>query len=120
MEAKGLTQFYDPNYLYDLSEKYSIDPGFTLATFLLETGWGKKSRPWLNGYNPAGITCEGAYCSYASPEEGMEEMYKLLKAYTDGSIDYVGKCTTVSEVRSKWSESEDSEMIVMLWRSMYD
>ena len=120
MEAKGLTQFYDPNYLYDLSVEYGIDPGFTLATFLLETGWGKKSQPWLNGYNPAGITCEDSYCLYTSPEEGMEEMYKLLKAYTDGSISYVGKCTTVSEVRSKWSENEDAEMIVTLWRSMYD
>lgn len=79
MEAKGLIEFYDPNYLYALSEEYGIDPGFALATFLLETGWGRKSLPWLNGYNPAGITCEGSYCLYTSPEEGMEEMYKLCR-----------------------------------------
>lgn len=120
MESKGLIQYFDPGYLWDLSEQYSIDPGFVLSTFIWETGWGKVSSPWLNGYNPAGITCGRSYCSYASPEAGMESMYKLLSAYVDGSIDYVGKCTTVAEVRSKWSESTDSEMIVQLWRSIYD
>lgn len=44
MEKKGLTEFYAPSYLYDLSEKYGIDPGFVLATFILETGWGERKR----------------------------------------------------------------------------
>lgn len=120
MEKKGLIEFYDPIFIYDLSEKYSIDPGFVLATFILETGWGKESKPWLDGYNPAGITCETGYRSYDSPEQGMEEMYKLLRAYADGSIEYVGKRTTVKEVRSKWCKSEDLTELLKLWQSIYD
>lgn len=120
MESKGLIEYYDPTYLYDLSLKYEIDPGFALAVFILETGWGKESQAWLNGYNPAGITCGGSYCLYASPEEGIEEMYKLLKAYTDGSISYVRKCTTVSEVRAKWSQANDTDKLLSIWRAIYD
>ncbi len=120
MEKKGLTEFYAPSYLYDLSEKYGIDPGFVLATFILETGWGKESEPWLDGYNPAGITCGSGYCGYDSPEQGMEEMYRLLRAYADGSIKYIGKRTTVKAVRDKWCESEDLSELLTLWRSIYD
>ncbi len=120
MQENNLTKYYDPCYLYDLSKRYGIDPGFVLATFILETGWGKVSKPWINGYNPAGITCQGSYCTYDTKEQGMEEMYKLLKAYADGSVDYIGTCNTVAEVRDKWSESEDTDKVVRLWRSIYD
>ena len=120
MQDTKLTQFYDPTYLYDLSQTYQIDPGFILAVFIWETGWGNESLPWLNGYNPAGITCAGGYCLYDSPEQGIEEMYKLMRAYADGSIEYVGVRNTVSQVRAKWSESKDAEQIATLWRSIYD
>lgn len=120
MKENDLIKFYDPTYLYNLSRQYSIDPGFVLATFILETGWGKVSEPWLNGYNPAGITCKGSYCSYDTAEQGMEEMYKLLKTYADGSVEYIGKRNTVAEVRAKWSESKDTDKAVTLWRSIYD
>lgn len=120
MEITGLIEFYDPIYIYELSEKYSIDPGFALATFILETGWGRESKAWLDGYNPAGITCGGAYCRYNNPEQGMEALYKLLKTYTDGSVDYIGKKNTVEQVRSKWSESKDTDDVLEIWRSIYD
>ena len=47
-------------------------------------------------------------------------MYKLLKAYADGSVDYIGTRNTVAEVRDKWSESKDTDKVVRLWRSIYD
>lgn len=47
-------------------------------------------------------------------------MYKLMRAYADGSIEYVGVRNTVSQVRAKWSESKDAEQIATLWRSIYD
>ncbi len=120
MEEKGLTEFYDPNYLYELAEQYSIDPGFVLATFVIETGWGKKSEPWLNGYNPAGIMRGDLYNRYDSPEQGMEELYKLLRIYTDGSVGYIGKRITVKQVRDKWSEAEDTRDVLTVWRAIYD
>lgn len=120
MGDKGLTYFYDSKFIYELALKYEIDPGFVLATFIWETGWGEKSRPWLEGYNPAGITCGGSYCLYDTAEQGMEEMFKLLRAYADGSVDYIGKRNTLSQVRGRWSESEDSQEILDLWRAIYD
>lgn len=120
MKDNDLTRFYDPDYLYDLSKKYSIDPGFVLATFILETGWGKVGDPWLNGYNPAGIMCKGTYCKYETAEQGIEEMYKLLRTYADGTVDYIGKRNTVETVRDKWSSAKDTDKIVALWRSIYD
>lgn len=120
MKTTGLIKFYNPIYIYELSEKYSIDPGFVLATFILETGWGKESKAWLDGYNPAGITGRGTYCRYDSPEKGMEALYKLLKTYTDGSVDYIGKRNTVKQVRDKWSEAEDTRDVLTVWRAIYD
>lgn len=120
MYAKGLEKDYDPDFLYELSEEYGIDPGFVLAVFILETGWGYESLAYVEGNNPAGITCGKEYCTYSSPEEGMEEMYKLLKSYVDGSISYVGKRNTVREVREAWSEADDSEKVLEIWRSIYD
>jgi Muramidase (flagellum-specific) len=120
MESTGLVKFYDPAYLYGLSEKYGIDPGFVLATFILETGWGKESEAWLSGYNPAGIVCQGSYCFYDTPEQGMEEMYKLLKTYADGSVEYIGKRNTVEQVRDKWSEAKDTDKVLEIWRAIYD
>lgn len=120
MEETGLDGFYNADYLYNLSCFYKIDPGFVLATFILETGWGKESRAWVEGYNPAGIRKGSDYCYYDTPEDGMEAVYKLLRAYADGSISYVGKCNTVATVRATWSGSEDTTKIVNLWRSIND
>lgn len=47
-------------------------------------------------------------------------MYRLLKSYADGSIGYVGKRITVYEVREKWSEANGTNLIVEIWRDIYD
>lgn len=119
MKANGLDKFYDPTYVYDLSRQYHIDPGFAMAVFILETGWGK-SELYQTSYNPAGIIHKGAYRNYGSPEEGLEDMYKLLNSYTNGSISYVGKRNTVKQIRDAWSSAEDTDKILSIWRSIYD
>lgn len=119
MEASGLDQYYDPIYVYDLSEKYSIDPGFAMSVFILETGWGK-SELFQTSYNPAGITYGDSYRNYGTKEEGLKDMFRLLHDYTTGSISYVGKRNTVKEVRGVWSSAEDTDKILEIWRSVYD
>ena len=47
-------------------------------------------------------------------------MFRLLRAYADGSIEYVGVRNTVEEVRNAWSETEDLDEILTLWRLVYD
>ena len=90
---------------------YSIDPLFVIATWQLETGHGK-SLAWNIQNNPAGIKGEdGNYRTYASQEEGIEAMCKHIRKYID---EYDRK--TVDEIRSLWSESEDSEKIVKLMK----
>lgn len=119
MTSKHLDKFYDPYLVWDLSSQYGIDPGFAMAVFILETGWGE-SDLYQRTYNPAGIVSHGKYRSYDTRAEGLEDMFRLLRAYADGSIDYVGVCNTVEEVRNAWSEAEDLEKILTLWRLVYD
>ncbi|MGL4362191.1 MAG: hypothetical protein ACRCSG_02795, partial [Cellulosilyticaceae bacterium] len=40
MNYHDLTKHMHPDTIYTLSLHYQIDPGFALATFILETGWG--------------------------------------------------------------------------------
>lgn len=117
IEAKGID--LNADYFYTLASDYRIDPGFALATWILETGWGK-SNAWLNSNNPAGITCSTGYCTYSSKEEGLAAMFDLLQSYTEGSISYIGKRTTPESIREAWSEAEDTSKIVELWRAIYD
>lgn len=119
MEAKSLDRYYDPIYIYRLSEQYGIDPGFVMSVFILETGWGK-SDLYKESNNPAGIVYNRSYRSYKSREEGIEDMYRLLRDYTKGNISYVGKRNTVKQIRDVWSSAEDTEKILTIWRSIYD
>lgn len=101
---------------YDQALTYQIDPGFALAVWVLETGWGKSSV-WLNDNNPAGIVgSDGDYCAYSSKEDGIHAMFELLNAYTSGSISYVGQRDTAEEIRAAWSQTDDVEKIVDIWR----
>lgn len=103
-------------HFYDQAEIYQIDPGFALAVWVLETGWGKSSV-WLNDNNPAGIIgSDGDYYAYNSKGEGVCAMFELLNAYTSGSISYVGQRNTPEEIRSAWSQTDDVDKIVDIWR----
>lgn len=86
---------------------YNVEPLFAIATWQLETGHGK-SFAWNTQNNPAGIKLnEEEYRTYSSQEEGIEAMCQLIRTYID-----VYDRKTVDEIRSLWSESEDSEKIV--------
>lgn len=107
-----------PSTIWELSLATDIDAGFALSTFIWETGWGKESDAWIYGSNPAGIMCGYEYCTYDNAEQGFTAMFDLLSQYTRGSIDYVGTKITVEEVRSVWSESEDTEDVVRIWNEI--
>ncbi|MGX8834003.1 glucosaminidase domain-containing protein [Amedibacillus sp. YH-ame6] len=114
----GLSEQIDVESFYKLSKSYGIDGGYALAVFIKETGWGKHSPAWINGNNPAGITCGLDYCSYNTKEDGIESMFQLLRKYVDGSIAYIGKRTTAIEVREKWCETKDIDEIIGLWKQI--
>lgn len=118
MVDKGLDNYISPSTIWQLSKEYNIDAGFSLATYIWETGWGKESHAWIDGNNPAGIMCGYEYCAYDNAEQGFRAMFDLLSQYTRGSIDYVGTKITVDEVRSTWSESEDTEDVVRIWNEI--
>lgn len=105
---------------FALSEQYQIDAGFALAIWSLETGHGQKGTAWAISNNPAGIRCGIEYCTYSNKDEGLDEMFQLLKAYIDGSISYVGKKSTPAEIRAAWSETDDVVQIVDIWRTIYE
>ncbi|MFV0382350.1 MAG: glucosaminidase domain-containing protein [Breznakia sp.] len=98
----------DPSFIIVATDHKNIDPGFAYATWALETGYGT-SDLWTEHNNPAGIKCGIEYCSYINEEEGYEAMFELLSEYTDCNL------LTVDQVRSVWSETEDSEQIVSIW-----
>lgn len=91
-----------------------IDPYFVYAVWALETAYGT-SDLWLFHNNPAGIIStdgSGDYETYDSKEEGLEAMFDLIRHYCDN-----GKCT-VEEIRNVWSESDDAELIVSIWKAI--
>lgn len=110
----------DAERFFTLSEQYQIDAGFALAIWSLETGHGQKGTAWAISNNPAGIRCGVEYCIYGNKDEGLEAMFSLLKNYTDGSIPWVGERKTPSDIRSSWSETEDVNEVVDIWRSVYE
>lgn len=118
MVNKGLDNYISPSTIWQLSKEYNIDAGFSLATYIWETGWGRESQAWIDGNNPAGIMCGYEYCAYDNATQGFRAMFDLLSQYTRGSIDYVGTKITVDEVRSTWSESEDTENVVRIWNEI--
>lgn len=92
-----------------LAIDYNIEPTFALATFILETGYGK-SEAWVTNNNPAGIKCGEDYCSYQSKDEGLAMMFDLLHSYTNGSIPWIGMKNTIEEIRASWNpETDDSQ-----------
>lgn len=105
--------------ILSLSEFYSIDPGFILATFALETGWGN-SRVWLENNNPGGIMNGNEYAAYSSQMEGMHAMVKLIYHYTIGYIPWVGELISVQEIRNTWSGLDDNDTIVSIWQSFLE
>lgn len=107
-----------PSTIWELSVATGIDAGFALSTFIWETGWGKESEAWIDGNNPAGIMCGYEYCAYDNAEQGFIAMFDLLSQYIDGSIEYVGTRKTIDEVRSAWSESEDTKDVVRIWNEI--
>ena len=101
-------------YIFTEAEKNLIDPYFAYAVWALETGWGT-SDLWLLNNNPAGIiSTDGSsdYQTYDSKEEGLEAMFALIRNYCDN-----GKCT-VEEIRGVWSESDDADLIVSIWKAI--
>lgn len=118
MTDNQLDQQIAPSTIWELSKEYNIDAGFSLATYIWETGWGRESDAWIYGNNPAGIMCGYGYCAYDNAEQGFISMFDLLSQYIDGSIEYVGTRKTVDEVRSAWSESEDTEAVVRIWNEI--
>lgn len=97
-----------------IAAAYDIDIGFAYATWALETGYGT-SELWRNYNNPAGIIKldgSGEYQTYATEEEGLKAMFELIKHYCDS-----GNCT-VEGIRSRWSEAEDTEKIIKIWKEL--
>lgn len=100
------------------AEKYKINPDYAMAVFILETDHGK-SNLWENHNNPAGIkksgtgyqceTTKSGYCSYPDVETGIEQLFVVMERL---AVEY-GR-TTIEEMRSVWSETEDTEIIVKI------
>lgn len=99
-----------------MAAEFNIDVGFAYATWALETGYGS-SKAWLVHNNPAGIIKvdgSGEYETYASEEEGLRAMFELIKHYcSKGSY-------TVSGIREIWSESDDTDKIISIWKNMIE
>ncbi len=117
MDIPKLTNYIELDVFIRMAIEYNIDPGFAIATWALETGWGK-SDAWLKRNNPAGLTCNGSYCAYKSKQNGIEDMFVLFRAYADGSIPWVGTRRTVDAVRKKWSATEDTATIIEIWNNI--
>lgn len=108
----GMKQYLEEFIQY--SEHYQVDSGFALATVILETGW-LKSKVWMKNNNPAGLTCTYGYCKYSTKEQGLERMFIRMSQYVNGEVKWIGNRKTVNEIRSKWSETEDTDLVVELW-----
>lgn len=97
-----------------LATEFNIDPNFAYATWALETGYGT-SELWINRNNPAGIIKldgSGEYQTYATREDGLRAMFELLSIYCSN-----GNCT-VGGIRSRWSEADDTDLIISIWKSV--
>ncbi len=115
---KNLPNLMDQSESFlSLANDYGIDTGFALATFILETGWGK-SELWVRSNNPAGLTCSYGYCRYSSKAKGLESMFRRLNEYVNGSVSWIGIRRTADEVRQKWSTTQDTEVIVEIWNQI--
>lgn len=95
--AKGTPLETKAAAFYDLGKKYGIDPAFAVAVAQMESGLGKSTLA-KNNYNFFGMTKAGeigVWAKYATPEEGIEAFYKLIKEkYTACSQDTVYKVAT--------------------------
>ena len=78
------------------------------ATFRLETGNGS-SKLWLSHNNAGGIKCGSEFCKYATQEEGLDHLARLLRTYVDRfGYDF-------EAIRSMYSESDDTELFTQIY-----
>ena len=78
-------------------DQYDVNEKFFCALIAMETGH-MTSDLWLRNNNAGGVTCSNGYNSYASPEEGIVALAKLLQnqylspdgAYYSGRTDVIG------------------------------
>lgn len=102
----------DMQILTTLSIRYSLDLGFVLSVWALETGWGESSL-WIEHNNPAGIKQYGnEYKHFPTKEEGIKEMFILLNDYCKSGL------VTVEQIRNIWSVTDDSDEIVSIWKML--
>lgn len=100
------------------AEEYKINPDYALAVFILETDHGK-SNLWVKHNNPAGIkrssegykceTTPSGFCSYPDVETGIEQLFVVMNRLAS---EY--NRPTIEDMRSVWSESDDTEIIVKI------
>lgn len=107
-----------PSYIQiiQLAAEFNVDVGFAYATWALETGYGS-STAWQVYNNPAGIIKidgSGEYEMYASKEEGLRAMFELIQHYCNK-----GNCS-VSEIREIWSETNDTDDIITIWKEIIE
>ena len=98
--------------------EYNINPDYALAVFILETDHGK-SNLWVNCNNPAGIkrsskgykcnTTQSGFCIYPDKETGIEQLFVVMHRL---ATEY--ERTTIESMRSVWSETEDTNVIVKI------
>ena len=78
------------------------------ATFRLETGNGS-SKLWLSHNNAGGTKCGSELCKYATQEEGLDHLARLLRTYVDRfGYDF-------EAIRSMYSESDDTELFTQIY-----
>lgn len=105
---------HDYKLFIQLATEFNVDIGFAYATWVLETGYGS-STVWQVHNNPAGIIKldgSGEYQTYASKEEGLRAMFGLIDHYCKNGND------TISEIREIWSEADDTEKIISIWKNV--
>lgn len=120
--AESNIQKLDVDGFLSISDEYDLDPGFVLAMFCLESGYGS-SDLWLTSNNPAGIKPftdeepaillgDEVYRTYENEDEGVRAMYHLLDVYVSH-----GRKTPL-EVRKAWSETNDVDTVIEIWNNI--
>lgn len=120
--AKANIKALDVERFLLISDKYDLDPGFVLAVFCLESGYGS-SGLWAEYHNPAGIKPftdkepaislgDEVYRTYENEDEGLKAMYNLLNIYVSKGR------KTPAGVRALWSMTDDADIIVEIWNKI--
>lgn len=120
--AKANIKALDVERFLVISNEYDLDPGFVLAVFCLESGYGS-SGLWIEYHNPAGIKPftdkepaiqlnDEIYRTYENEDEGVRAMYNLLNIYVSKGR------KTPAGVRELWSMTDDADIIVEIWNKI--